>query len=271
MKKIAILNDIHGNLYLLNKVLTYLQNQNIDYYFVCGDFLTDGPDSNQIITTLQNYPTFFIKGNREETIIAIDNNELLINAKSYPIKYTHDTLTQKNLNFIKKLSTYFILNIENKKICISHGSPDNLSECVTLDEKRLEKISHDYPADIYFFAHTHTAFVKELNHKLFINSGAINRSYNTPSQTLFGILSIDSSSTNYEQIFLDYDYQEVEKYYLASPYYQKFPEWSNIILYTLKTGKNYLTKFSQSYDYNQDLQVNFQNFMNKNNLTIIKA
>lgn len=54
MEKVAILNDIHGNLFLLNKVLDYLKDKNISKFLVCGDFLTDGPDDNKIIETLRN-------------------------------------------------------------------------------------------------------------------------------------------------------------------------------------------------------------------------
>lgn len=53
MEKVAILNDIHGNLYLLNKALEYLKDKNISKFLVCGDFLTDGPDDNKIIDTLK--------------------------------------------------------------------------------------------------------------------------------------------------------------------------------------------------------------------------
>lgn len=71
MEKVAILNDIHGNLYLLNKALSYLRDKNISKYLICGDFLTDGPDDNKIIDILKTLPCEVILGNREESILNI--------------------------------------------------------------------------------------------------------------------------------------------------------------------------------------------------------
>lgn len=62
MEKVAILNDIHGNLYLLNKALEYLKDKNISKFLVCGDFLTDGPDDNKIIDTLKSLNAEVILG-----------------------------------------------------------------------------------------------------------------------------------------------------------------------------------------------------------------
>lgn len=71
MEKVAILNDIHGNLYLLNKALEYLKDKNISKFLVCGDFLTDGPDDNKIIDTLKSLNAEVILGNREEAILKL--------------------------------------------------------------------------------------------------------------------------------------------------------------------------------------------------------
>lgn len=71
MEKVAILNDIHGNLYLLNKALEYLKDKNISKFLVCGDFLTDGPDDNKIIDTLKSLNAEIILGNREEAILKL--------------------------------------------------------------------------------------------------------------------------------------------------------------------------------------------------------
>lgn len=74
MEKVAILNDIHGNLFLLNKALDYLKDKNISKFLVCGDFLTDGPDDNKIIDTLKKINAEVILGNREESLLKLTPN-----------------------------------------------------------------------------------------------------------------------------------------------------------------------------------------------------
>ena len=88
MEKVAILNDIHGNLYLLNKALAYLRDKNISKYLICGDFLTDGPDDNKIIDILLDPSTPELILNKEVTdFFDFDNSKELSDVKL--VKYKH--------------------------------------------------------------------------------------------------------------------------------------------------------------------------------------
>ena len=97
MEKVAILNDIHGNLFLLNKALDYLKDKNISKFLVCGDFLTDGPDDNKIIETLRNLNAEVILGNREESLLKLTPNSGEISEKFYSFYYTYQNLTLEKL------------------------------------------------------------------------------------------------------------------------------------------------------------------------------
>ena len=95
MVKIAILNDIHGNLLLLNKALKCLDKENVDNYIFGGDFITDGPDSNSIINIIKNKTNNVIIGNREESIIKYKRDlERESNPNYYPLYYTYETITK---------------------------------------------------------------------------------------------------------------------------------------------------------------------------------
>ena len=262
MEKVAILNDIHGNLYLLNKALAYLRDKNISKYLICGDFLTDGPDDNKIIDILKTIPCEIILGNREESILNISPDLSNLNEKMYPLYYTYKNLTKENLKFIKNLPTSKIIEIGGHKICMSHGSPyksrDLINDKSTNTFKNLIK---DYPADIYLFAHTHEYFSTEYQNKLFLNSGAINCFIGKKCVTTFGIITLNDDLVLYEQVELPYDFDDVKDYYLKSKYYEEFPEWTNIVLYILKYGVNYNVKFSRSYDYSKSMKNNFYKFV----------
>lgn len=91
MEKVAILNDIHGNYYLLTKVLDYCKDMNISKFLVCGDFLTDGPDDNKIIDTLRSLNAEVILGNREESVLNITPSMSSENEKYYPLYYTRNS------------------------------------------------------------------------------------------------------------------------------------------------------------------------------------
>lgn len=261
MEKVAILNDIHGNLFLLNKALSYLRDKNISKYLICGDFLTDGPDDNKIIDILKSLPCEIILGNREESILNLSPDLSTLNEKMYPLYYTYKNLTKRNLEFIKNLPTTKIIEIKAYKICMSHGSPYNSRDIITKDStKTFNNIIKDYPADIYLFAHTHECFEATYKNKLFLNSGAINCFIGKKEVSTFGILTLNEDITLYEQIILPFNFNEVKEYYTKSKYYEEFPEWTNIVLYMLKYGVNYNVKFSRSYDYSKSMKNNFYKF-----------
>lgn len=270
MEKVAILNDIHGNLYLLNKVIDYLRDKNISQILVCGDFLTDGPDDNKIIEVLQDLKAEVIIGNREEEIIKTLANANNFQEKHYPLYYTAKNLTKNNLNFIQNLSTSKLININGIKILMSHGSPYNTKDIISKSSyQTFDNLIKDYPADIYLFAHTHEYFEQTYQNKLFLNTGAIN-CFHGDSKITFGILTITNSQTSFEEVKLPYNFNEVKKYYIESKYYEECPEWSTIILYMLQTGINYSAKFTKSYDYSKSMKNNFYKFKFIYNLPTFK-
>ena len=58
-------------------------------------------------------------------------------------------------------------------------------------------------------------------------------------------------------------------YLIKSKYYKKCPEWTNLILYTLKNGNDNCCSFINEMDENLSYKENFINYMNKNNQEIL--
>lgn len=262
--KIAILNDIHGNLYLLKKALTYLESKDIDLYLINGDFLTDGPDADAIITTIKSIKAIVTLGNREESILLLTKDLSPLSIKTFPLYYTMSSISIPNIEYLKTLPKYQIINVSGKKILMSHGLPKSTTTKITENSYSIfDYLINEYNADIYFFAHTHRNFNVIYKNRLFINSGAINCSMGTPKTSTFGILTIKDNLTFYNQESLPYDFNKVVDYYKTSEYYQNCKEWSNLILATLETGIGYLSKFSTFYDKSQTMFVNYQKFIQR--------
>ena len=213
-----------------------------------------------------------ILGNREESVLNITPSMSSENEKYYPLYYTRKNLTEENLEYLKKLPTSKVVTINNKKILLSHGSPYNTKDIINQSSiSAFNKLLNDYDADIFLFAHTHKYFYKEYKNHLFINTGAINTFLGKPSTSTFGILSINEDITIYEQIEIPFIFDEVKNYYQSSKYYEECPEWSNIILYILKTGIDYNKKFTKSYDLNKSMKSNYYKFTFIYNLPKIYA
>ena len=270
MKKVAILNDIHGNYLFLERILRELKYQNIDDYIIGGDLVSDGPENNLVVEKIKFLTKNVISGNRDKDISSYNGIEWVNNERFYNMLYAFNELSSDNLNYLKSLDIYKIINIDGIKICISHGSPYNVRDIVRPHMHDLfDKLISDFNCDIYLFAHTHQHFDIKYKNKYFINAGAINCSSSGKPGAYYGILVIDNDHIYYEQKVYDFDFEEVKKYYLASNYYKACPEWANLVLYTLKSGMDNCCPFVNSFDSTLSYKENFQKYMEKNNFKIL--
>ena len=270
MKRIAIINDIHGNYLFLERILRELKYQNIDDYIIGGDLVSDGVENNLVVDTIKNLTTNVIAGNRDVDIANYNGIDWQDNERFHNMLYAYNELTEENKQYLKVLDIYKIINIEGLKICISHGTPYNVREGIRPHMTDLfDKLIDDYNCDIYLFAHTHQLCNLTYKNRYFINSGAVNCSAIGKPGAYYGILTIDNGQVEYQQKVYEFDFEEVKRYYLESDYYKYCPEWANIVLATLKTGDDKCCPFIASYDTNLSYKDNFKKYMQENNLEIL--
>ena len=269
MKKIAIINDIHGNYLLLEKVLRKLREQNIDNYIIGGDLVTDGFENNLVIDTVKSLTKYVVQGNRDEDIALYDGIKWKDNEHYKNMLYCYNELTEENKEYLKQLPKYLIINIAGKKIFVSHALPGNIREIIKPFMTSLfDELIKKYDCDIYLFAHTHQNFDVKYKNRLFINAGAINCSSSGNKGSYYGILTIEDNNVKYEQNIYEYDFNELTNYYLTSDYYKFCPEWTNLILYNLKTGLDNCCPFFDNYNESLSYQDNFKKYMEERNFEI---
>ena len=243
--KLAIFADIHSNYPNFKKGIEDAKNRNIDEYIFLGDYVTDGFDGNKVIELVKKTKGYAICGNREIAMIEYEKGTTINYDKYYNlrnVKFSYDSLNKESLDYIKTLDMYKIIELENKKICISHSTPYSVTGDLFYNSYEVfDKLIQDFNCDIYLFGHEHKNYHTIYKGKHFINPGAIG----TPAHEVpitYGILEIDENNIKYEKIELQYDYEEIEKYYKQSDYYKYAMYWCNLILENFKDGKNHTEK-----------------------------
>lgn len=244
--KVAVFADIHSNYPVFEKAIKNTKNKNIDKYLFLGDYVSDGFDADKVLDLIKTLNFDAINGNREISIIGYDsgeNKEWDISIQKASMKYGHDCLSKENIKFIKSLESYKIIEIGNKKICLSHGSPYNVRDTVLNNSYEIfDKLIKDFDCDIYLFGHQHKSYFTIYNDKYFINPGSIG----LPTNELpykYCIIEITNDLIKYEAVNIEYKYNEIEKYYKNSDYYNKCPIWAEIVLNSNKSGINHPDKF----------------------------
>ena len=237
--RVAVISDIHSNLIGLNLALEDSKKKNIDKYIFLGDYITDGYISNEIIDLVKKYGDYIISGNRERYIL--DYNPDKKDFNNYKtICSTYESLSKENINYIKSLKSEYIININNYKILIIHGD----KYCNNRNDFDYDKIIEDYKDfDICLLGHTHIYLDELYKGKRFINPGSIGLpiDYTTYKYCILDIN--DDVKLELREFKTEESYQMLEKEYKKSDYYIKNPIWSNLVLNTIKYGKDYCFDF----------------------------
>lgn len=126
-KRYAIITDIHGNIEGLNAILDDIKTKDVDDIFCLGDVIGLGTNSKECIdkllelnikTTLGNHELYLLRGT--------DIEPSIVGKEKEHYKWVKDSLTDKEIDFIKSCPLYYEIDIDydkqipNKKIMLCH-------------------------------------------------------------------------------------------------------------------------------------------------------
>ena len=190
--KIAVISDIHANVYALINLLEDIDNEKVDTIICLGDLVGYGPHPNEVISMIRRRHILCIKGNYDNSVV--DNEysyirETLINSFSLP--WTVNELREENKIFLENLPSTLTLNIANKKLLFIHGSPDKINEYLLKDSDNTLKFMNSISEDVLICAHTHIPGIKEFGNKVYINSGSVGKPKIGRPNSTYCILNIN--------------------------------------------------------------------------------
>lgn len=234
--KIALISDVHSNIFALKKALKDAENNHVDQYFFLGDYITDGEFCHEVISEIQKYGDVVLIGNREKYIFHYEPYRKCY--QNYlPIVYTYHQLTSKDMHYFKTLYNHTILKIKGYKILLLHGEQyfdDNhgLFPC-------FDNVMKDFDFDVCIFGHIHRFIDVIYKKRRFICPGSIGIPVDTPFYK-YCIMDIDETlKIDVRQFDVSNDFDEFQKLYQQTNYYKENRIWSDIILKSICDGKDY--------------------------------
>lgn len=194
--RIAVISDIHGNLYSLIKVLEDIDTQQVDSIICLGDLVGYGPNPNEVIALLKKRNILCIKGNYDASVV--DNGFTYIRdttINSFSLPWTVEELRVSNRYFLDNLPSNITIEACGKKIKFVHGSPRKINEYLTQDYVNLDEVMNEFDGDILVCAHTHIPYTKEYGSKLLVNDGSVGKPKNGSPKATYVILDIFKNAT----------------------------------------------------------------------------
>lgn len=174
--KIAVISDIHSNIYALINVLEDIDSEKVDTIICLGDLVGYGPHPNETISIIKRRNILCIKGNYDNSVT--DNKFSYIRETSinnFSLPWTVNELRAENKAYLNGLPSSLTIKNGNKNFLFVHGSPYSINEYLFPDADNTIAYLNNIKEDVLVCAHTHLPSVKEIDKKIYINVGSVGK------------------------------------------------------------------------------------------------
>ena len=189
--KIAVISDIHSNIYALINVLEDIDSEKVDSVICLGDLVGYGPHPNETISMIRRRNILCIKGNYDNEFSYI--RETAINRFSLP--WTVNELRAENKSYLKGLPSSLTIKAGDKNLLFVHGSPSSINEYLFIDSENTVENLNKIKEDALICAHTHLPGIKEINNKTYINVGSVGKPKIGRPNSTYCIIEITEENT----------------------------------------------------------------------------
>lgn len=236
--RLAVLSDIHGNLEALKRCFEYIDNSNIDGIVFCGDYISDVPQSKEVLNYIryksEQYRTWIVRGNREEYVLDYHDSPVknwTLESNNAAVLVAYNSFNEEDIKYLRSLKKYEIIDIPSTpKIFVTHKFRDI-------------PYNDNFNFKYVLFGHEH--------HQLFFAKKGI-RFFNPGSAGLpadgfpgASLLIIEFKNNGWEPTFihLEYDISIPINIIRNSQINSKTIRWGDMLIKTLETGEDWTGKY----------------------------
>ncbi len=238
--KIAVIADIHSNYHAFNTCINDAFKNGVSHFIFLGDYVSDCAYPTKTMDLIydlkENYPCYFVRGNREDYMLSDKQHE--IGSKSGSLYYTKRNLREKDLMFFKKLPIYQKININGTVIEIAHSTKEKNKNYFTLNHQdKLNSLFETMETSLYLTAHSHEQYAIQKDNKVIINPGSCGVPLHTHGLTQYAIIDLNNDIT-YELKQIPYPIKQAIIDLFESGLISDGKYWSLSVCENLITGDN---------------------------------
>lgn len=235
---VAIIADIHANLYALEAVLADIYQVGARRIIVNGDLVNRGPDNAAVMERVMNEP-------RLEAITLGNHDDLMrmwsVRDTSLPALWFEDPFWYGMAWPARQLEaagwtaalgglpmTYTVTRDPTETsagstLLLSHGSPRHYREGYGpyLADADFAAIAAAYPADIYIGSHTHRPVARRLGRRLMLNTGAVGTPFNGDPRAQYLLMHPTLEGWRHEFRAVPYDQRSALRAFETSGYLEE--------------------------------------------------
>jgi diadenosine tetraphosphatase ApaH/serine/threonine PP2A family protein phosphatase len=151
--RFLVISDIHANMQAFEAVLDASKDLRHDRLLVLGDLVGYGADPNAVVDKVRELaPHALIRGNHDKVGSGIESPEGFNAVARNAIRWTYDTLTPANREWLAALPAGPVLVDDLIEIC--HGTPFD-EDAYVFDDLDALRAMHASQRKVCLFGHTH--------------------------------------------------------------------------------------------------------------------
>lgn len=183
MQQIAVISDIHGNCFALDKALEDIRRQGIEQIVCLGDAIQGGAQPAETVERLRAVGCPIVMGNADAWLLAGEDTSSQEQATEQQFAVRAWTLTQLSTQdqaFIEQFQPTIEIGLEaGQKLLCFHGSPRSFNDIIlpNTTEEVLNQLLGGFDATLYTGGHTHTQQLRHLQSASYFNPGSIGLAY----------------------------------------------------------------------------------------------
>jgi predicted phosphodiesterase len=186
--RVAVLSDIHGNCFGLDRVLEDLVHNPVEKLVRLGDAIQGGPQPAEVVNRLRQFGCPVVMGNADAWLLT--GNETGNEVTSEERKRVLDAVREWSLSKLSAEDKAFIAGFQptlemeldaGRRLLCFHGSPQSFDDIMLPDtpQPQLFGLLARYPADALTGGHTHVQYVRRIGSdgRIFFNPGSVGLAY----------------------------------------------------------------------------------------------
>lgn len=206
--KIAVISDIHANLFALEAVLAHAENQGIKYFWCLGDQIQFNAFPDQVVKTVRKMDPVAIQGNVDRAILKVGKKkEENITQDEMPFYWTYKQLSRKNREYLSDLPSTTKVKLKGYRFLLTHGSPKDIADNVYADtpDEYLRELTKLTRADFILCGHTHKPFIREVDGISFINPGSVGKPVDGDPRASYCVIQVKKGFVTIDHYRVEYD------------------------------------------------------------------
>jgi putative phosphoesterase len=211
--KLAVISDIHGNIYALMKALEDIDEQKVDKIICLGDLVGYGPHPNEVVALIRRREIPCIKGNYDASVVDGDYTYIRNTAiNSFALPWAINEVRVANKYFLDSLPTSLKYTFNGVNFLFTHGSPNAINDYLFEDAANTIEVMNQLDDDVLVCAHTHIPCAKKYGNKLLINVGSVGKPKIGKPNPTYAIIEIeDNGEVKVTFRYLEYEFKRIVK------------------------------------------------------------